>query len=163
MNRRIVISMTAITALCFGVLVYVFDRQAEFVYFLPGWMSLYCEQCVFFGSIGNYLPTFIHVYVFILLTAVIAVPYIVRLITVCLAWLVIDSIFEIAQLNLIAKWIGSHTPTWFNNIPFLENTTSYFLLGTFDVLDLVSIVVGAITAYLTVSFILEGHMNDAGP
>jgi hypothetical protein len=155
--------MTAITALCFGVLVYVFDRQAEFVYFLPGWMSLYCEQCSLFGSLGNYLPTFIHVYVFILLTAVIAVPCIVRLIPVCLAWLVIDSVFEIAQLNLIAKWIGSHTPTWFNNIPFLENTTSYFLSGTFDVLDLVSIVVGAITAYLTVAFILEGHMNDAGP
>ena len=150
----------AVSALCVGVLVYVFDRQAEFVYFLPSWMSLYCEQCGFFGNIGNYLPTFIHVYVFILLTAVIAVPCIARLIPVCLLWLVIDSIFEIAQLNLIAKWIGSHTPTWFNNIPFLENTTSYFLLGTFDVLDLVSITIGAIAAYLTVVFIQDGHIND---
>lgn len=162
MNRRSEISMITIITLCIGVLVYVFDRQAEFVYFLPSWMSLYCEECGFFGSIGNYLPTFIHAYVFILLTAVVAVPYIVRLIPVCLAWIVIDSVFEIAQLGLIAKWIGNHTPTWFNDIPLLENTSSYFLLGTFDIFDLLSIVAGTIAAYVTVVFILEGHMNDTG-
>ncbi len=140
----------AIGALCIGVLVYVLDRQAEFVYFLSGWPSLDSVPGGFFGSIGNYLPTFVHVYAFILLTVVVAVPAISKLVPVCLAWFAIDSLFELAQLNPIAQWIGSHTPMWFSGIPFLDNTADYFLSGTFDMLDLLSIATGALAAYLTI-------------
>lgn len=142
----------AIGALCLGVLVYVFDRQAEYTYFLPGWLSLESQIGGFFGNIGNHLPTFIHVYAFILLTAVVAVPSSAKLIPVCLAWFSLDSLFEIAQLNPVAQWIGSHTPVWFSGIPFLDNTADYFLMGTFDVFDLLSIAAGTLVAYLTIIF-----------
>ena len=153
MNRQpevLQITAAAIGALCLGVLVYVLDRQAEFVYFLPAWSSFDSMPGGFFGSIGNYLPTFIHVYALILLTVVIAVPSITKLIPVCLAWFAVDSLFEVAQLNPIAQWIGSHIPIWFSGIPFLDNTADYFLSGTFDMLDLLSIATGALAAYLTI-------------
>lgn len=153
MIRQTGLFIVAIGAFGMGVLVYVFDRQSELVYFLPAWLSLHDITSVVFGNIGNYLPTFIHVYVFILLTVIIAVPSIAKLVPVCLAWFTFDTLFEVAQLNPIAQWIGTHTPGWFNDIPFLENTAKFFMMGTFDVLDLLSIATGTIAAYLTVVLI----------
>jgi hypothetical protein len=153
LNRQSGLLIIAIGALCVGVLVYVFDRQPEFTYFLPGWLSLHDTTGSIFGSIGCYLPTFIHVYVFILLTVVVALPSITKLIPICLAWLTLDSLFEIAQLNPIALWIANHTPAWFSGIPFLENTTNYFLMGSFNVFDLFSIAIGTFAAYMTVSLV----------
>jgi len=150
MTRQGELIVVATGALCVGVLVYVFDRQAEFVYFLPGWLSLHTQAGSIFGSIGDYLPTFIHVYAFILLTVIVAVPVITKLIPVCLAWFTLDTLFELAQIDAIARWIAMHTPSWFNGIPFLENTADYFLMGTFHVFDLASIAMGTLAAYLTV-------------
>lgn len=153
MTRQNVILTIAIGALCVGVLVYIFDRQSEVVYFLPDWLSLEIHIGGLFGSIGNYLPTFIHVYAFILLTVVVAVPSITKLIPVCIAWFTLDTLFEVAQLNTVAHWIGNHIPSWFSGIPFLENTADYFLMGTFDVFDLISIVTGTLAAYLSIVLI----------
>ena len=161
MARQNELLAIALGALVLGVFVYVLDRQPEFVYFLPGWLSLESQIGGLFGSIGNYLPTFIHVYAFILLTVVVAVPSVTKLIPVCLAWFTIDSLFEFAQLNPIAQWIGSHTPGWFSSILFLENTADYFLMGTFDVFDLFSIAIGTLAAYLTIIFCIRSAKNDA--
>lgn len=151
MTRQYVLLAIAIGAFCVGVLVYVFDRQSELVYFLPNWLSLEKDIGGLFGSIGYYLPTFIHVYTFILLTVVVAVPSIAKLIPVCLVWFTLDTLFEIAQINPIAQWIGSHTPYWISGIPFIENTVDYFMMGTFDVFDIISIATGTLAAYLTVT------------
>ena len=151
MLRQIEIFTLGFSALSVGVLIYVFDRQPEFIYFLPGWLSLNSQPGGLFGNIGYYLPTFLHVYAFILLTAVVAVPSITKLFPVCLAWFTLDTLFEVAQLDTIAQWLAIHTPAWFAGIPFLENSTSYFLLGTFDAIDLLSIAAGTVAAYITVS------------
>jgi hypothetical protein len=155
MTRQGELFVVATGALGVGVLVYVFDRQAEFVYFLPDWLSLHTQAGSIFGSIGDYLPTFIHVYAFILLTVIVAVPAITKLIPVCLAWFTLDTLFEVAQIDAIARWIAMHTPSWFNGIPFLENTADYFLMGTFHVFDLISIAMGTLAAYLTVLFLIR--------
>ena len=146
----------AVMALCIGVLVYAFDRQANHVYFLPAWLSAYNGHGGLFGLLGNYLPTFIHVYVFILLTVVVAGLSESRVLLACFSWFAIDSLFEIAQLEPIARWLAGHVPTWFNGIPFLENTSSYFLHGTFDVLDLLSIAAGTLAARLTCQLLPKG-------
>ena len=139
----------AIGALSVGVLLYLLDRQHTHVYFIPNWLPQHNFGSGFFGNIGNYLPTFIHVYAFILLTAVIAARPITKLVSVCLAWFIIDSLLEVAQLDSIAEWIAAHTPHSFSGIPFLENTAGYFLSGTFDKFDILSIAAGSIAAYLT--------------
>ena len=159
MARQSELFAIAFGALSIGVLVYVLDRQAEFIYFLPGWLSLHDTTGSIFGSIGGYLPTFIHVYVFILLTVIVAVPAITKLIPVCLAWFTLDTLFEVAQIDAIARWVAMHTPSWFNGIPFLENTANYFLMGTFDALDLLSIAIGTLAAYLTVAHLTRRSKN----
>jgi len=151
MLRQREILTLGIGALSVGVLVYVFDRQPEFIYFLPGGLSLNSHLGSLFGGIGNHLPTFLHVYAFILLTVVVAAPSITKLIPICLAWFTLDTLFEVAQIDTIAQWIALHIPAWFAGIPFLENTSNYFLFGTFDVFDFLSIAAGTIAAYITVS------------
>jgi hypothetical protein len=146
----------AMMALGLGVLVYAFDRQAEYVYFLPAGMSFHNTHDGLFGPLGNYLPTFIHVYAFILLTVVVAGVSGSRALAVCVFWFAIDSLFEIGQMDSIAGWLAGHTPAWFDGIPFLENAAAYFLHGTFDVLDLLSIAAGALAAWLTCLLLLKG-------
>jgi len=46
-------------------------------------------------------------------------------------------------------------PSWFEGIPLLENTANYFILGSFDVMDLAAIAAGSLVAYLTMMCTLE--------
>jgi hypothetical protein len=146
----------AMMALGLGVMVYAFDRQAQHVYFLPAWLSAYNAHGGLFSLLGNYLPTFIHVYAFILLTAVVAGLSEIRILSASFFWFIIDSLFEVAQTDPIAQWLAMHVPGWFSGIPFLENTSAYFLYGTFDVLDLLSIALGTLAAWLTCQLFLKG-------
>jgi hypothetical protein len=150
MPRQREMLATAIGALCMGVLLYALDRQHDHVYFLSAWTPAYYPAVRVFGTLGNYLPTFIHVYAFILLTVAVAAPSINKIIPICLAWFTLDTLFEIAQIDSGARWIAHHIPAWFSGIPFLENTANYFLFGTFDVLDLLSIAAGTSAAYFTI-------------
>lgn len=140
----------AVTALFIGVFVYLLDRQPESVYFMPSWMALGDNKNSFFGSIVDQLPTFVHVYAFILLTMAVVSPTRKYALPICLFWFIIESLFELAQITVIAQWIAERVPEWFHGIPFLENTAAYFIRGTFDILDLCSIAAGTLAAYLTI-------------
>lgn len=152
MSRRPVVLhlAVAIGVLVIGLLVYLFDRQPDSVYFIPKWIPQTFSLDPVFGQFGQHLPTFAHVFVFILLTITFVAQPLKRLALICLFWFTLDSLLEIAQITIIAQWVTAIVPAWFEGIPFLENIPSYFLLGTFDVLDLVSIALGAIAAYLTI-------------
>lgn len=152
MNRRFIVVLltAAVGALAVGSFVYICDRNPDHVYLLSDQVSLNNVYGNVFGLIGNHLPTFVHVYAFTLLTVAVAVPSICKLPTVCLTWFTIDSLFEIGQIDPIAHWIGYHTPQAFSAIPVLNNIENYFLHGTFDVIDVLSIVLGTLAAYLTV-------------
>ena len=154
----------AVVVFLVGVLVYSIDRQPTQVYFLSDWMSLGDGTGSVFGALGQHLPTFVHVYTFILLTMAVVVPaehYRQYLPWVCLGWFVFDSLFEIAQLDVIGRQIARWVPDWFAHVPFLENTASYFIVGTFDVLDLISIALGALAAYLTMHMIIKRSTHSA--
>jgi len=150
MSRQRELLAIAIGTLCMGVLLYALDRQHDQVYFLSAWTPANYPATRVFGSLGNYLPTFIHVYAFILLTVAVAAPAMNKVIPICLAWFTLDTLFEVAQIDSSAHWIAQHIPAWFSGIPFLGNTANYFLFGTFDVRDLLSIAAGTITAYITI-------------
>jgi len=47
------------------------------------------------------------------------------------------------------SWSLIITPDWFAKFPFLENTENYFIKGTFDFFDLLSIAAGTVVAYFT--------------
>jgi hypothetical protein len=131
-----------------GTLVYLIDRPPEATYFLNFSrikVSLYGILPNVFGVIGSSLPDFLHVFSFILLTQGLLSWRKGGSLAICLVWFFIDFIFELFQrYNAIPLKI---IPTWFKGIPFLENTQNYFTRGTFDLLDLIAIALGAASAY----------------
>lgn len=158
LKLTVVLISLAVSALVIGVVVYLFDRHADSIYFVPEWLVFTNNPQSFFGIVGQHIPTFVHVYAFILLTLVVITDsqeYLRYILPVCLFWLALDGLFEIAQIKIIGTWIANNTPQWFEGIPFLENTSAYFLSSTFDVGDLASIVLGAISAYISVIIVTK--------
>jgi len=140
--------LVGIIGLLLGSLIYLVDRPPDQIYFiytsaLP--ISLYNTLPNLFGSIGNSLPAFIHVFSFILITAGLAACRKRGYLIICLFWFAVDSAFELGQhfTTLSLRFI----PDWFAGIPYLENTENYFLRGTFDFHDLAAITLGIAAAY----------------
>ena len=144
----------AVGALSIGVAVYLVDRGGA-VYFLPAWLA-HDSGALIFGSLGHRLPTFVHTLAFILITAAVLSPWPRLLPAICAAWFSIECLFEIGQHETFGQRIADAVPAWFDGIPMLEATPAYFASGTFDWLDILSIGLGAVAAYLIVRNIGEG-------
>ena len=134
--------------LLIGSLVYLFDRPGEqtyFVYKSAVNISLHNILPKLFGIIGNSLPSFAHVFSFILITSGLIAYQKRGYILICLFWFIVDSAFELGQKfnTLIIEFI----PGWLGGIPFFENTGNYFMLGTFSFGDMAAIFIGTIAAY----------------
>ena len=140
--------LTGMAVLLLGSLVYLVDRPPDHTYFVYNNfvnISLHNTLPSLFGSIGNSLPAFIHVFSFILITASLISCRKKGYLFICLGWFLVNCVFELGQKfsSLTLKII----PSWFSSIPFMENTRNYFLYGTFDYIDLAAITFGAVMAY----------------
>ncbi len=138
--------------LLFGVLVYLVDRPPDKTYFVYKTgidISLHNTLPNLFGIIGLSLPSFTHVFSFILITAGLIASKKREFIIICLFWFLINSLFELGQKfsTIFIKFI----PDWFASIPFLENTGDYFVLGTFSFGDMAAITIGTIVAYFVLT------------
>jgi hypothetical protein len=153
--------LIGVIGLLFGSLVYLIDRppdQTYFVYNSSIAISLYNILPNLFGSIGNSLPAFIHVFSFILITAGLIACQKTGYLIICLSWFLVDCAFEIGQkFKLLAVGI---VPDWFEGIPLLGNTQNYFINGTFDFHDLLGITSGMIIAYIVLLTTRGGGMHD---
>ena len=137
-----------VVVLVVGSLIYLIDRSPDHTYFVyssPINISLSNTLPNLFGSIGNSLPAFLHVFSFIVITAGLIFCNKRGYLIICLSWFLVDSAFEVGQK--FTTWSTSIIPDWFAGIPFLENTENYFLQGTFDFIDLGAISVGALAGY----------------
>ena len=137
-----------VVGLIIGSLVYIIDRPPEQTYFinnskLP--LSLHNTVPSIFGIVGNSLPDLLHVFSFILITAGLLSYKKKWYIIICLGWFSLDIAFELGQKfnSLPLKII----PDWFKGIPFLENSKNYFYRGTFDIYDVIAIIIGTLIAY----------------
>ncbi len=138
-----------LTALGLGSLLYLLDRPVDRTYFIPQFLADAAQPnggASLFGSLGQQLPTFLHVFAFCLLTAALLRVGVRGSIAICSGWLIIDAAFEIGQHPDIAPVLAQWMPDWFSAAPVLENTAGYFLHGRFDPYDLVSIAAGALLA-----------------
>jgi len=161
---KIVINSTyvliGIAALLIGTLVYIVDRPPDQTYFIYSSginISLYKILPNVFGTIGNCLPTFIHVFSFILITAGLFSCQKRGCLIICISWFVVDSAFELGQKYY--SWLSKITPDWFDRVPFLENTKHYFVHGTFDFNDLIAIAIGSIIAYFILLITMERRIS----
>ncbi len=142
--------LIGVLVLMIGVAVYVTDRRADRVYFLPRGLAHLHDLPSVFGAASDNLPTFTHALALTLITAGVLMVGKRGGLAVALGWCATDVAFEVGQHRRIAPWLASHLPDWFGGIPFLENTSAYFTAGTFDPRDVISIVLGSVLAYLTI-------------
>jgi len=156
--RQILIGLAV---LLLGTLVYLVDRppdQTYFVYKSFVNISLHNTLPNLFGFIGNSLPSFIHVFSFILITGSVFHCRKKGCLIICTYWLLVDCAFELGQkFNLGSSKI---IPDWFAGIPFLENTKNYFVHGTFDFNDLIAIAIGSIIAYFILIITMEMRKSE---
>ena len=132
-----------------GSFIYLVDRPPDQTYFVkssPVNISLFNTVPTVFGFIGGSLPGSIHVFSFILITAGLLFCNKRGYRIICLSWFLLDASFEIGQY--FPTWPSKIIPDWFTGIPFLKNTESYFLHGTFDFIDLAAIAFGTLIAYV---------------
>jgi len=151
--RQILIGLSV---LLLGTLVYVVDRppdQTYFVYKSFVNISLHNTLPNLFGFIGNSLPSFIHAFSFILITAGLLHCQKRGCLIICACWFLADVVFELGQKFKVLS--STMFPDWFSGILFLENSKNYFLFGTFDFNDLTAIIFGALSAYFVLSITMQ--------
>lgn len=128
----------ATVSLALGLSVYVFAREVDSTRFLPAALhfgSSWLEQLRTFAA---NLPSFFHVYAFILFSAAIVHPGTQNLVVICITWFAIEIAFELFQTPQLIK-PGS-----------LRNVLG---AGVYDPMDIFALILGMITAYLSVTII----------
>jgi hypothetical protein len=79
---------------------------------------------------------------------------------ICLTFASMNVLFELGQLfdgpalNFI--------PTWFDNIPVIENTKNFVLNGTFSIIDLLAVLIGTAFAFLFADVLLTARRKNEG-
>ena len=144
---------TGLAALALGALLYLLERPAGRTYFIPRSLAEALQPAGgagLFGELGQQLPTFLHTFALCLLTAALLHVSWRGALGICSAWLTTDALFELGQQTTAAEWLARHVPAWFQRVPLLDNTAGYFLHGRFDPLDLLSIFLGALTAFVLI-------------
>lgn len=157
---RLAAGVLAGIVLATGTLVYVLDRPPELTpFFAP--VSLSGRVPVVFGAIGQYLPTFAHVFSFSVLTALLLADRPRGALAACSSWFMLDSAFEAGQHPAVAAHVRDWLPDSIRSAGILRPIGDYFSGGTFDPLDLLSIAIGALTAYGLLLRVADDQRSDA--
>ncbi len=139
-----------------GFAIYYWVRPGSQVYFLSAINitgdATYPAHNVF-GIWGDCLPSLLHTFSFILLSAVFCSMNKKRHIFLCVFWIVVNVIFELAQKY--DSFVFKIIPDWFSSVFILENIKPYCINGSFDPFDLLASFAGGIIAY----FILKGEIK----
>ena len=131
------VSAIAVAALAMGAAVYALDRPPGSAQLLPLGATLFPDTALSFGSMGAWLPAFLHVFAFSLLTAALLNASRLAAASACFAWWAIDSLFELGQHPAISPHLAA----------------AYFVRGRFDSADLLATALGALCAYATLKMI----------
>ena len=140
----------AMLALIAGVMVYMLTRPENSVLFLS-WLPLHIHPVL--STLGDYtgsLPSFFHIYGFIILTYLFTRRTLWSLRFVTIFWLTIELLFESLQ-KLDSGDIMSQSTESAPSPGFFSNYLSgYFINGTYDSRDIAALLAGAFLAYITV-------------
>jgi len=142
--------VAGVIVLIIGVFVYLVDRSSTSVYLIPDSWFLGDSIPPVFGAIGDHLPTFAHTFAFILFTSAVLEPWRWSAVVACTGWWAVGSVFEVAQSDAWAVAIAARVPAWFADWPLLDNVANYFIAGQFDRVDLVSIGVATVGAFIVI-------------
>ena len=138
--------IAAFVALSLGLMIYLLSRDPQQVYFLS-YIKALQNGSKKPGILSDFLPSLLHTYAFVLLTVAVLSASLAQTRLTCIFWFFLEGMFEIGQ----HKAIADHLSEYLGSIHFPEVSAEYFLNGTFDLLDIVAIAIGACMAYATVS------------
>ena len=150
----------AFVALIMGSLTYLLDRKVK-ASFVPDQLFSGGGFIFLLGSVGNHLPSFSHTFAFTLFTTAVLWTWPRYITACCVIWFIIEALLELGQYNIIAAEIGRLVPIVFYETASLEVIPRYFLDGTFDYFDLLSIALGSICAYFVVQTIKKMEGSSA--
>jgi hypothetical protein len=154
-KARLTQAALAFAALAIGLAVYATDRGGN-VAFIPSHAADLLSVRHVFGAFNGALPTFVHVFAFALLTVLVVGTRSRQVGLACLAWTLIDALFEVAQLNAIGpRIIGP----WLAGIGLPAPARSFFERGTFSTFDIVAASLGGAAAYLIVKVIWKEEFH----
>jgi len=148
-RRPAALTVAGLAALGIGILLYASDRDPAGVYAWPASLPRPDRASGRLGAVGGCLPSFVHTYALIMLLAAAARPSRAGLRALCLAWGLVEALAECGQHPRLAALIARRVPASWSEWPLLENAVPYFARGTFDPLDLGSILAGAALAFAT--------------
>lgn len=144
MKRPALLFFVGSVALSAGVLVYLADRIASHAALIPSIAMLGGRHL--FGTLGQWLPSFVHPLAFSLFTAAVLKPGVAAACGACTFWALVDVAFEVAQHPaLTASWTAAlhgGVGEWV----IARSTFNYFLQGTFDPYDICAAMLGALAA-----------------
>lgn len=146
-------------ALLLGVGVYALTRPIGSAYLLPAILEFDSSSLSLPAILGGSLPAFLHVYTFALLTIVVLGVTPKRAAWAAAAWCALDLLFEFGQWPPLAERLAAGLPGWFGQVPVLDHVGAYFVQGSFDPVDLLATLLGAVMAYVTALLILHGRCN----
>jgi hypothetical protein len=139
--------LLGLICLASGTTVYFVLRSSNYVWFIPDELDISFLASVQASILTGSAPTFFHVAAFSLLTSAVLSCERSAGAQICLIWVLIESVFEFGQHPIIGTWLNGHFGDQLDQMTALSITLAYFINGTFDYFDLVSVVGGAWLAY----------------
>ena len=142
-----------------GLLVYLADRPPGHAQLLPAWPLP--GGGTWFGSLGSWLPSFVHPFAFSLLTVAVLAPSPRPRLGVCAAWGALNAAFELGQLPQAAAWLGAALHESALPSALADPLADYFRRGRFDVADLAALTLGSLAAAAVLHFLHEKKDDHA--
>jgi hypothetical protein len=143
--------------LAVGILIYVTARPPDSVPRILSPLSRYLQTPWGPSYVTYSLPTLTHTAAFILLTTAVLNCRLSCAAAVSAVWLVLELLFELGQHPALSAACAASVPGWLERLPGFEQLRAYFVLGSYDSLDLSAAVIGALLALGIVS--LAGGTN----
>ena len=152
--RKAALAGSAILALCFGIAIYLLDRDWASTLFLTPFTAYQPEAVGFFGLPGLVLPSLLHAYAFSLLVILaLGGGRSARQVGV-LSWFLVAAGLEILQAGQFQNLLSG--PTLNSSAStVITSIQSYAVNGHFDFGDLVASGVGCMLAYSIASVLEE--------
>lgn len=158
-ERPAVLVVAGCLAVALGLLVYAADRPAGHALLIPAFPAFMAGRL--FGTLGQWLPSFVHPFAFSLFTAAALSSRATPWYEACIAWCAVNVAFEVGQHPQISARLATVIDDVLGQSPPARALANYFVHGTFDIGDIVAAVLGALAAAavlrLTQSFLERHH------
>jgi len=139
-------------ALALGATVYLTDRPAGQALLIPPVALLSGRHL--FGSVGDWLPSFVHPLAFSLISAVLLAPRRRWQWGACAFWFAVNAAFEIGQHPQVRGPLAAALRDGLGEGPAARALENYFLRGLFDAVELAAAALGAAAAALVLHWTL---------